>query len=84
MTVIRFDHSGQEFFAEQEVGHIVDIEDFAQAIFGNLEDRFCISNTSIVDENSGLAMLFADQSRRTSDRTGIGDVELVEELIGIW
>lgn len=78
VAVILLDHGGQELLHGEEVGEGVDLEGAADRILGLVEDRHGVANGSIVDQDRGVAMGFADLSTDCGQVGGRRDIGFVE------
>lgn len=82
MAVVGLDHGGEELLNHEEVGNGVDFKGLANLGLGLVEDSSIVTDTSVVDQNSGITVIAADGLSDLGDIGGGGDVGLVEEDIG--
>jgi hypothetical protein len=82
MAMILLDHCRQEFSYHPEVRDGVDLECLLNDLFRALQNGEASANSSIIDQDRWLAMLFADLCSSRSNLLGIGDIALIEVKTG--
>jgi hypothetical protein len=79
MTLLGLDHVGEEFADGVPVADAVDLEDLVEVGIADFGDEVGATDTGVVAEDSGGAVLGLDLVGDLLDAGGGGDVALVEE-----
>lgn len=84
VTMISFDHGGQEFLNGAEVSKNIDAENLLKVFIGLIKNRDVHGFGCVVDQNSGKAMGMTDVFGDFIKLVGRGEVHLIEKYILGW
>ena len=79
MSMIIFDHGGQELLDSPEMGENVDLEGATNGLLWLTEDCSVVSYPGIIDQNGRVAVIFADHICDGLEIVPRRDIGLVEE-----
>lgn len=75
-------HVWQEFLDSVVVADNIELEDLLQRVLSLIEDGAISRDSSVVDQDAGVAVLLANLLRRVCDCLSVGDIAL--EVVDLW